>query len=170
MNNALILHGTKNNSKGNWFPWLKQELEKRNWKVWTPNLPVTNKPRVSRNAKYIFKNKKWNFDKDSVLISHSSGPATIWGILQQLRKGIIVRKCIFVSAFIESDWEKIKTKSSEFIFVHSDNDPYIPLAQAEELSKRLGAKLIVRKGQGHFNLEKGSQYKKFPLILRLIKK
>ena len=36
------------------------------------------------------------------------------------------------------------------------------------MQKHLGGKLIIKKGQGHFNLEKGNKYKKFPLILELL--
>lgn len=146
-----------------------------------PKLPKPEKPRVGRNVKYIFNNKKWKFDKDSVLVGHSSGPATILGILNELPNNVAVAKCIFVSAFIEDDWEpnaelfdykydfgRIKKRAKEFILIHSDDDPYVPLKQSENLSKKLGGKLIVKKGQGHFNLEKGLQYKKFPFILEIL--
>ena len=131
MKNALILHGTLGSPKENWFQWLKKELQRKEYKVWVPKLPKPEKPRVSRNVKYILKNEKWKFNSDSVLIGHSSGPATILGILNELPENVIVNKCIFVSAFTESDWEpnaelfdyeydlgKIKKKAKEFILIH----------------------------------------------------
>jgi hypothetical protein len=38
------------------------------------------------------------------------------------------------------------------------------------LSQKLDGKLVVEKGQGHFNLEAGPQYVQFPLLLELIDK
>ena len=180
MKNALILHGTMGSPDGNWFRWLESELVKKGYKVWVPKLQKSEKPRVSENVDYIFK-RKWKFDRDSVLVGHSSSPATIWAILQELPDDVIVSMCIFVSAFIKSDWEanselfdykydwkKIKRHSKKFILIHSDNDPYTPLSQAKMLAKNLNGELIIKEGQGHFNLEKGPEYKKFPFLLKLI--
>ena len=178
MKNALILHGTMGSPKGNWLQWLKRELTKMSYKVWVPKLPYPKKPRVSRNIKYILGNKKWKFNNDSVLIGHSSGPATILGILNELPENVKVKKCIFVSAFTENDWEpnaklfdykydfaKIKKNAKNYILIHSDDDPYVPLEQSINLSKKLGGKLIVIRSQGHFNLEKDIKYKQFPELL-----
>src|SRR3990167_11209764 len=100
MKNALILHGTMGSPDGNWFRWLESELVKKGYKVWVPKLQKSEKPRVSENVDYIFK-RKWKFDRDSVLVGHSSSPATIWAILQELPDDVIVSMCIFVSAFIK---------------------------------------------------------------------
>lgn len=182
MKNALILHGTANNHTGNWFPWFKEELEKKGYKVWVPDLPISERANVKRYNKFIFANKDWEFNNDSTIIGHSSGAVAILGLLQKLPDGVKINKAILVASFMNDfgrsefsglfeepfDFAKIKTKSDKIIFVHSDDDPYCPLSHAEYLSSQLGAQLVVIKGQGHFNLEKGPEYKKFPAILKLI--
>jgi uncharacterized protein len=181
MKNAVILHGLGNNSQGNWFPWLKDELEKKGWKVWVPNLPNPEKPNILKSIEYLLGN--WEFDKDSVVIGHSAGAVTALGLLQHLPEEVVIAQAIFVSAFRNDlgweeltdlfldpfDFEKIKRHAKERIFLHSDNDPYIPLEQADYLAKQVDGKLIVKEGQGHFNINKsGSHYKEFPFLLDLI--
>lgn len=182
MKNALILHGTGGNSQSNWLPWLKKELEKKDYKVWVPNLPQSDKPSIKRYNKFIFKNKDWQFNNESIIIGHSSGAVAILGLLQHLPENIIVDTCILVGSFKDNlNWQalddlfkepfnysKIKKQAKKIIFIHSDNDPYCPLEHAQYLSKKVNGELIIKKDQGHFNLEKGVQYKKFPLLLKLI--
>jgi uncharacterized protein len=182
MKNALILHGTSNNHTGNWFPWLKKELEGKGYKVWVPDLPDPDVPNAKRNTSFILANKNWEFNEESVIIGHSSGSVEILNLLQHFQEGICVKKCILVAVFKDNlgeaifdglfeepfDFEEIKKHSKEFVFVHSDDDPYCPLDHAKYFSDKLEGKLIVKKGQGHFNLEKGPEYKKFPFLLSLI--
>lgn len=184
MKNVLILHGTANNSQGNWFPWLKRELEKRGYRVWSPDLPEADKPNIKNYNNYILSNSKWKFNEKSVLIGHSSGAVAILGLLQHLPKNITVDTCILVSSFKDNlglknlnglfekpfNFKKIKKHAKHFIFIHSDNDPYCPLSHAKYLARKTGGKLIIKKGQGHFNLEKSKQYKRFPLLLKLLEK
>jgi hypothetical protein len=184
MKNALILHGTGNNSSGNWFPWLKEELEKRGYEVWSPDLPRADKPNSKRYNGYILGNSRWKFNEKSVIIGHSSGAVAVLGLLQHLPENSVVNTCILVSSFKDNlgskdldglfeepfDFKEIKKHAKHFIFIHSDNDPYCPLDHAKYLAKKTGGKLIVKKGQGHFNLETGEKYKQFPLILELLEK
>lgn len=180
MKNTLILHGTGNNHTGNWFPWLQKELEKKGYKVWTPDLPNSNKPNINKYNQYIF--SQWKFDKDSIIVGHSSGAVAILGILANLQSKIVINKAILVAGFTDNlgmkefdglflsafDWGKIKNKARKFVIFHSDNDPYIPLSYGKKLSDFLNAKLILMREQGHFNLEKGPEYKKFPVLLKQI--
>lgn len=185
MKSALILHGTDGYPTQNWFDWLRTELEKRHWKVWVPQLPHAEKPNIRRYNKFIFGNKEWQFNSDSVIVGHSSGAVAILGILQNLPDDVVVDTCILVGAFKNNlnwdaldeifldpfDFEKIKKHTRHIIFIHSNNDPYCPLEHAQYLSKQLKAELRVIPGQKHFSVgTAGEKYKEFPLLLDLLKK
>ena len=178
MKNALILHGTANNSQGNWFPWLKQELEKRGWKVWVPDLPRAVEPNSKRYNNFIL-NSDWEFNDESIIVAHSSGAVATLGLLLHLPDKLVIAECILVAPFKENlgwpevkglfkkpfDFAEIKLRARQFVLIYSDNDPYVPLSHGKYLAKKLGGKLIIKPGQGHFNLEQGPEYKRFPLIL-----
>jgi len=183
MKNALILHGTNGSSQENWFPWLEKELASRDYKVWVPDLPGAEKPNIHRYNEYIFGNKNWVFDSDSILIGHSSGAVAILGLLQSLPESITVKACYLIGSFKNDlewdalkdlfvepfDFEKIKNKSRTWCFIHSDNDPYCPLEHAEYLHEKIGGDLIILPGQKHFSVGTyGEAYRQFPKLLRLI--
>jgi uncharacterized protein len=184
MKNALILHGTNSSSRDNWFPWLRNVLELQGWKVWSPDLPGSDKPDMQVYMDYILGHTEWNFDQDSLIIGHSSGAVAGLGVLQHIHEQIQIKKYIGIGAFhtdlgrddlkglfkIPMDYEKIKRMAKEFLFIHSDNDKAVPLVEAEFLTEILKGNLIVKEGQGHFNLEKGPEYKEFPFLLQLIEK
>jgi predicted alpha/beta hydrolase family esterase len=142
MKNALILHSAGNNSQGNWFSWLKEALEKKVYKVWSPDLPNSDEPKQEDWLKTIFSNKDWQLNEDSVIVGHSAGATLILRILEGLPEGKQINKAILVAGVVELgtkpeffqykrslvekpfNWEKIKKSAKEFYFVCSDNDPY----------------------------------------------
>lgn len=180
MKNALILHGTNGNSQSNWFPWLEKNLRERGFKVLTPDLPQADKPNLKRYNNFIF--SKWKFDKDSIIVDHSSGAVAILGLLQELPEDIVIAKAFLVAGFTDDlgweplnelflmplDFEMIKSRSRKFVLFHSDDDPYVPLEHGEKLKRLLNAELVVVPGQRHFSLEKGPEYKQFPELLKKI--
>lgn len=181
MKNALILHGTDSNSHEHWFPWLKEKLEHKGYKVWVPNLPHSNIPNIQTYNTFI-NSKNWKYDENTVLIGHSSGAVAILGILQNLPQGVIIDTVILVSTFKDDlGWDtlkelflepfifsEIKKHAKHFILIHSDNDPYCPLEHAKYLSEKLGGKLIVLAGKGHFNKKNGEDYTEFPELLQIL--
>lgn len=183
MKNAVILHGWGNNSKDNWFPWLKNELEKRGWSVWVPDLPNTDRPDVHNWDPYILNN--FDINKDTVLIGHSAGAVEVLSILGQIKTK--VKKAILVAGFtdllkkdkIEEElmglfrrpfnWQKIKKKADKIILIHSDDDPFVPLKHGVILKQKLQAKLILLKGQKHFSVSTGGEkFRKLPIILEIL--
>lgn len=183
MKNAFILHATDNTSQGNWYPWVKQQLENSGYNVWSPDLPHAEKPSIRRYNTFLLGNKEWKFDKDTLIIGHSSGAVAILGLLQAFPEGTIVDTCVLVGSFKDNldwdalndlfvdpfDFDTIKKRAKRFIFIHSDNDPYCPLDHAKYLSQKLNGKLQIVPGQKHFSIgTMGETYKEFPLLLELI--
>src|SRR3989344_6235928 len=184
MKNAIIFHGAGNTSQGNWFPWLKRELERESYKVWVPDLPNSDIPNLNDWLETVFENSTWEFKKDSIFIGHSAGATFILRILERLPEDIQIHKALLVAGpynlgtkkelfnykrdMVKDPfhWEKIKKSCKHFYFFYSDNDPYkCGIDQGKILHNHLGGQLILRSGEGHFNLEKGLQYKQFPELL-----
>jgi hypothetical protein len=190
MKNALILHGTdfeetQNERNGNWFPWLKSELEKRGYSVWLPYLPQARQPNLERYWKFI-KENGFDFNPETVLVGHSSGAAAILGILNKLPQGKKIDKAILVSGFYKNekdfwncqglfeekfDWGKMrKSVANGIVLIHSLDDPYVDPDHARYIQKKLDCKLIMKEKGGHFNLEYSLKYKQLPLMLELVER
>lgn len=181
MVNVFIIHGTYGDPEENWFPWLKEELEKLDCKVFVPKFPTPENQSLE-NWLNVFEDYERYLDESAIVVGHSLGPAFLLNLLEKR----FVKAAFFVSGFIgllnneefdelnktftdkEFDWNKIKENCKEFFVFHSDNDPYVPLEKAEELAKNLGVELNIIKGAGHFNKDSG--YIKFELLLEEIKK
>ncbi len=183
MKNALLLHGTNGDSQSNWLPWLHRMLEKLGYTVWTPNLPQANKPNIQKYNLYIFSNKDFEFNSETIIIGHSSGAVAILGLLEALPSKTKVKACylvgslkndlgwdalseLFVNPF---DFSKIKLRSRFWYFIHSDNDPFCPLEHAQYLHTHIGGDLMILPGQQHFTINTyGESYTKFPYLYHLI--
>jgi len=178
----FIIHGSYGNPEENWFPWLKKELEKLNYKVIIPKFPTPENQSL-KSWMEVFDSYLKDLDKDTILIGHSLGPAFILNILEKINRPI--KASFTVAGFVgkldnrkfgkinstftekEFNWEKIKENCPVFYFYNSIDDPYVSFSKGEELSKRLGGKLIKFKNAGHFNENAG--FKQFPQLLDDIK-
>lgn len=181
---VVIVHGTNANPEKNWYPWLKKQLESCGHEVFVPALPDSAFPNGEKWIDYILENTPFAFDEDTVVVGHSAGAAVIPELLQKLPDGVKVKKAILVSGFytdlgweklqdlhnVKVDYDDVKQKAEEFILVHSDNDPYVKLSEAEWLAEKLGGQLRVLEGQGHFNMAASPQYKEFPKLFYMIVK
>ncbi len=179
---VLVLHGTAGNSRENWFPWLREELEKRGIECKVPDLPAPDKPRLKEWLNELGKYHRF-LDRGTVLVAHSLGCILA---LRKIEQGAKVKGAILVAPFIgklgkevdeankdfldESfDWKCIGENCSGMVVFCSDNDPFVPAAKSKEVAEKLGAKIIQIKGAGHFNERTG--YVAFPQLLdALLKK
>ena len=181
MKTAFIIHGAYGNPKENWIPWLKNELEKQDYKVYVPKFPTPRKQTLNNWLK-VFKKYEKYADEDSILIGHSLGVTFILTLLEKIK----IKSAYLVAGFISPlnnpqfdrinrtfinkkfNWRKIRRNCNKFYLFHSDNDPYVPLEKAEEIAKKLKIRIIIVKNAGHFNKDSG--YIKFPELLKKIAK
>lgn len=179
MTSAFIIHGSNGSKDSHWYPWLKEELERKGLQVFLPQFPI-GENQTLQNWLDALKPMKDNL-KDSILIGHSLGVPFILNVLNQWD---VKAKAAFLVAgfsghleaerepnlddFAERDfnWKKIKENCNHFYVIHSDNDPYIPLERAEEVAKNLGVKVNLVKGGEHFQDKSG--FKTFPQLLEKI--
>ncbi len=183
MANIFIIHGAYGSAEGNWFMWLKDELEKLGHHVFVPQFK-TPEGQCLESWRETFSKYENYVDVNTILIGHSLGSAFLLDILENIN--FKVRASYFVSGFVGNlgidkfdlindtfvnkgfDWEKIKNHCWKFFLYASDNDPYVPFDKTLELSLNLSGELSKIIGAGHFNTDSG--YEKFEMLLEDIKK
>ncbi len=182
LSTIFIFHGTEGHPQENWFPWLKQELEKQGLTVFIPqfpSLPVV--PAKISEWFDVLKNCEQEINEESILIGHSLGGIFTLRVLEQLQHS--VKAACFIGTPIgvrpilnydrdssfsgfAFDWKSIRTKAAHFTVFQSDNDPYVGLENGKALAKELGIELSYVPNAGHFNTAAG--YTEFPALRDLI--
>ncbi|MBS3067838.1 serine hydrolase family protein [Candidatus Micrarchaeota archaeon] len=177
---VLILHGLNSDSKDNWFPWLKKELEAKGITVYCPDLPNNTLP---NQVKWLEKiNQTIEVNRDLVIVGHSLGTIAALRFLENLKDQKKIIATILVAGFTQSfgvkiildffktpfNWDKIRRNSKRFTVISSDNDPYLPISEGQKLAENLNADFIIEKNAGHIDIESG--FNKYELILELVLK
>lgn len=181
MKTAIILHGTLGSPYGNWFQWLKKELERKGFTVWLPQLPHTEQPSLRKWQQFVKEECPFPINEQTLIVGHSSG--AILAIVLAKNNMEKIGAIVGVSAFhdnslkwqpndklfdVQFDWTAIRQGVNELLFLHSDNDPYVPLNQAQFVATNTGGEMIVIPGEGHFNLERSEEYRQFPKLLEIL--
>lgn len=180
---VLIFHGTGGHPQENWFPWLKEKLEKKGCTVFVPAFPTPKGQSLEAWLKVLGSYKK-NIDENTIMIGHSLGGLFLLRVLEELPHPL--KAAFFVAAPIgikpiknfegdqafsgnfSFDWKNIKHKAKYFEVFHSDNDSYVSLENGQQLAENLGAKLTLVPHAGHFNTTVG--YLEFKLLLEKLVK
>ncbi len=171
MKRIIIVHGWSGSSERDFLPWAKEELEKKDYEVITPNMPDTDYPKIEKWVPYLAK-AVGEIRDDDIFIGHSMGSQTILRFLESLPSDQKVGKVILVAGFgsylkglteeeqqIAQPWldapldlDKIRTKADSFIAIFSDNDSFVSLRENKQLfEEKLGAEIFIEHNKGHFN-------------------
>lgn len=183
MSNYILVHGSFGSPFVNWLPYLRNEIEKRELVVYTPDFPTgvgyqnyNNWSKVLES--YIGANL---INEDTVIYAHSIAPIFICHFL--VSHNIKVKRLVFVCGFnnylgINEEYDivnktmyfdnlvEIKKFAEEIICFYSKNDPYVKYETEKEFADKIATKQIVIDDGGHLNSESG--YTEFPQLLEYL--
>lgn len=185
---VYIIHGWDGSPRNDWMPWARKEMTKLGYEVHIPEMPDTSHPKIETWVPFLKKVIK-NPGRKTILIGHSIGCQTILRYLETLDENQKVNKVILVAGWISLtpmatrteeerkivkpwfetpiDLKKVKQQAHSFIAIFSDNDPYVPYRENSKIYReKLGAKIILQKGQRHFNED--TRVTKLPILLELL--
>lgn len=170
--NYLLIHGSFGSPFSNWIPYLRQEIEKKNLDVYTPDFPIGLGNQNYNNWSKLLKCylEAGILNENTIIFAHSIAPIFICKFLVENK--IKVKRLVFVCGFnnyfgIDENYDEVnksmyfdnlvdvKKYCNEIICFYSDNDPYVKFEAEKEFADIIGNKQIVIKNGGHLNSESG---------------
>ena len=145
MKRVFIIHGWDGYPEEGWFPWLKEELEKRGFEVIVPTMPEPEEPKIEIWVPFLTK-LIGTPDQNTFFVGHSIGCQAIIRYLETLPENTKIGGAVFVAGWydlrnletkkeerIAGPWvntprndEKInKIMNGEVVAIFSDNDPWV---------------------------------------------
>lgn len=179
-NNYLLVHGSFGSPFSNQIPWLRNELEKENLEVYTPDFPTgvgyQNYDNWSKLLKVYV--EAGIINDNTFIYAHSIAPIFICKFLVENK--IKVKRLIFVCGFnnylgINEEYdsvnesmyfnnlEDIENYCDEIICYYSDNDPYVKYDVEKEFADTISTEQYCIHNGGHLNAE--SNYTEFKELL-----
>lgn len=185
---VFLIHGWTGRANKDWFPWAKEELTRRGFKVFVPEMPDPDNP--SRERWITTLKDLVNPPKPTdILVGHSIGCLAVLRYLETLTTNQKIGQVVLVAPWevlsdaalenendhlIFQDWigaptdyQYIQTKAELFIALFSKDDPLVPYKENLELfKKKLNPQIISFDNMGHFTAEEGAT--KLPQLLKII--
>lgn len=152
-----------------WYPWLKQELEKREFVVQVPQMPNTDAPEIDKWIDHLTE-VIGEVDANTYLVGHSLGCQSIMRYLAGLPDDKRIGGAVLVAGFftltnmddvreiaepwlaLPMDYARIRQVCPRLTAIFSDNDDFVPLENIDLFKERLQPKIIIREKQGHFSV------------------
>jgi len=184
---VFLIHGWEGNPNNHWFPWLSRELGEYGLSVFAPAMPNTANPKVAEWLAHLQK-VVVHPDENTYFVGHSVGCQAILRFLEKFPAGVRAGGAVFVGGFfiltgleteedkkIARPWistpidcAKVTEHARSLIAIFSDDDPYVPLDNQDDLRDKLGSEIIIKQKMGHFSGSNGIT--ELPIVLESILK
>ena len=146
----------------NWYGWMEDELKNSNQfsEVILHDMPD---PMEAKETIWIpFIKEKLKVDENTIVIGHSSGAVACMRLLEttKLLGCILVCTCYTdlgdenerISGYYNRpwDWELIKKQTNWILQYHSNDDPCIPISEANYVADKLSSEYKTSSNRSHF--------------------
>ena len=118
MKRIFIIHGWSGSSSANWMPWLKNELEKRGYEAFTPDMPDTDAPVIEKWVGHLSEIVGVP-DSETYFVGHSIGCQAILRYLENVTPP--VGGAVFVAGWF--NLENMESEEEETIAAPWINNP-----------------------------------------------
>jgi len=185
MKKVYIIKGRGGKPEHGWYQWLAEELKRKGFQVFLPQMPNTDMPTINEWVGAL-RSIAPTPDEETYFVGHSIGCQTILRYLVTLPPETKLNNVILVAPWVSLDektmaeepgsipiarpwietpidFDKAKLHPKKFICLFSDNDTYVPPDNQKFFQEKLSAEIIIDKGKGHF--DKDSGIKELPGIL-----
>ncbi|MFA6918653.1 MAG: class I tRNA ligase family protein [Patescibacteria group bacterium] len=174
---VLIIHGWEGSGDGNWFPWMKRELEQNGFEVFTPTMTTSASPKIEKWMEELTPYME-KMGENDIIIGHSLGSNAALRLIEKTGKKIghlfLVGSAIgklsdelwklfeqgAPSSDVKSlrefwegrpiDWEKVTQLAINKNIILSDDDPYIHTDTHKDLPE--GWNFELWHGHKHFTV------------------
>ena len=161
--------------RDNWFPYLKTGLHELGVKVIEKDFPDNQ---LAREKFWIPFLENLGLDESSILIGHSTGAIAAMRFAEKNKiLGSVLVGGYYTDLGDEGEkesgyfdrpwnWESIKRNQKWIMQFNSTDDPWIPIAEARFLHKKLDTQYFEFTDQGHFGYD--NLKKTFPELLKAL--
>ena len=166
---VYIIHKWGGSSTGDWIPWLKEELEAKGIDAVAPDMPDSERPTVEEWTGFISSAVMSPYE-DTYFVGHSISCQAIIRYLSALPENTLCGGAVLVSPWIKAsnlnddetaiarpwmespiDFDRAKLHARKFTVIYSNNDAFVPEANATSFGSSLNAKLVMDENKGHFS-------------------
>jgi predicted alpha/beta hydrolase family esterase len=178
---VFLIHGFEGTPNGGWRPYIMGELEKKDIYAFSLSMPSPESPKLNEWLDEIEQHINKNSNDDIYLVGHSLGGTALLRYFEK-DSSLNVKGVVFVSTpchqnanekikeFLSDsfNWEKIKnnTHGKKIRVIHGDNDPYVPVSDAQNIINELGGELIIIPNGKHLNGSSG--YTELPELISIL--
>ncbi len=173
----ILIHGNGGGTgTDNWFPYVKNNLEAKGYKVISETMPDNV---LARESQWLpFLKDKLEADENTILVGHSSGAVAAMRFAEnnKIFGSVLVGACYTdlgdedekASGYYSRpwQWDKIKANQNWIIQFASTDDSYIPIEEARYIHERLDSEYHESNHEGHFGEDKGKT--EFPELVGVV--
>ena len=190
MKRVFIIHGWGGHPDEGWFPWVKNELEKKDFEVHIPAMPDAygkEQPKIEDRIN-IIKDAVGQAGENTYFIGHSIGCQSIDRYLETLSPETRIGGIVYVAGWltlknledyeedereaakpwleIPIDFKRVRSISPKSVAIFTKDDPFVDIGNAEFYKENLGSKIIILESGEHLNDE--SNTKTLPEVIKAI--